>query len=454
MEWLLGAALGGAAGICIALQKIDAQKKSARQAALVRISIKADQTKAAAERAKAEAYVLSVAVGDATIKARSESAPSKRFDMLLSTSTTVRQADLVSIEADQMSHQTKARQAAEAAALEARQAALDGALHKAAKAGKIDDARAALQKKPELIYRVDADGCLPLHLACAKGRFTLAKLLYNANPTAVSARDTKQNGWTPLHYAASLSRVDNSELIGWLLKETEADVLATTNPPLPQTALDLAERKANHYNLKVSLQLLREAVKEAQLQRKRTRNTDDDGEAGAPKRPATSNFGSQEQVTAFLQSGAALPVPENNCDVPRSQLNGGRSQFALRYALINEADSQPGHSTTKMGKVNPLAYKFVSSLEKTCRTFKIGITKNPKERAAHGFPASGYQVQYDRMDVIFRGTRDTAGGLEASLIQSFGVNGLTPSDKCQNDKPGDDGPKKDTIFYTYIVQRT
>ena len=62
-------------------------------------------------------------------------------------------------------------------------------------------ARAALNATPGLIYRPDGDGCLPLHRACQGGHLVLAKLLYQKNPTAVNAGDTKHGGWTPLHYA-------------------------------------------------------------------------------------------------------------------------------------------------------------------------------------------------------------------------------------------------------------
>ena len=237
------------------------------------------------------------------------------------------------------------------------------------------------------------------------------------------------------------------DTVKWLLESTEVNAMAATTDALPQTAADLAEELA----AEPILELLRTHAKK----RPREPDADEDSAAKRPARAAASGagpkFGTQEQVTAFVQSGAALPVPETDSDVQRTQLKHNRSQFALRYDLVNKADAQPGHSTTKSSTALNKAKAFVTTRETNCRKFKIGITDNPRRRAAQGFPHSGYQVQYDRMDVIYRGTRDTAGALEAALIESFGANGATPSDKCANDAPGDEGPRKDAVYYTYVV---
>ena len=125
------------------------------------------------------------------------------------------------------------------------------------------------------------------------------------------------------------------------------------------------------------------------------------------KRPAVGpKFGTQAQVTAFVQSGAALPVPETIVDVQHTH---NRTQFALRYDLVNKGDARAGHPQMKAAANQKKALAVVAAREQTCRKFKIGITKNPRKGATHGFPHNGYQVQYDRMGVLFRGARDLAG---------------------------------------------
>lgn len=338
-------------------------------------------------------------------------------------------------------------------------------LHMAARKGDVDAARAALNATPDLIYSADDDGCLPLHRACEGGHLVLAKLLYQTNPTAANAVDTKHGGWTPLHYAVSGAGDTfyggGRATVEWLLESTKVNAMAATTDAFPQTAVALAEELAanaageNFNNLHSILELLQSHAKK----RPREPEPDEDSTSKRPARAAASGagpkFGTQEQVTAFVQSGAVLRVPETDSDVQRTQLNHNRSEFALRYNLVNKADAQPGHSTTKFSTALNRAKAFVKTRETNCRKFKIGITDNPRRKAAHGFPHSGYQVQYDRMDVIYRGTRGTAGGLKAALIESFGANGASPSDKCANDAPEDGGSKKDAdaVYYTYLVSK-
>jgi hypothetical protein len=108
----------------------------------------------------------------------------------------------------------------------------------------------------------------------------------------------------------------------------------------------------------------------------------------------------------------------------------------------------------KMGVAFPAAVDFVQQLLASSQVFKVGITDDPKRRARHGYPNNGIMVMYNRMDVIFRATRDLAGALEAHLISIFNLNGYAPSEKCGNDQPGDEGPRSyESVYYVYVVSR-
>jgi ankyrin repeat protein len=62
----------------------------------------------------------------------------------------------------------------------------------------------------------DTTGCIPLHLACQRGRESIAQILLDAFP-GVTAKNN--SGWTPLHFAAKKGL------------ETSAQV----SPPEPET---------------------------------------------------------------------------------------------------------------------------------------------------------------------------------------------------------------------------
>ena len=160
-----------------------------------------------------------------------------------------------------------------------------------------------------------------------------------------------------------------------------------------------------------------------------------------------TRFGSQEQIVSFLKNNPP-PISEIDRDISRTGLRGSRTQFALRYQIIN---STVQGRLMKTSHVFSKAMDFIDSIERQCRKFKIGITNNPARRASNGFPHQGYQVQYDRMDIIFRGTRDLSGALESFLVFLYGINGPRHSDKCINDAPGDEGGRTDEIYYTYVV---
>jgi len=157
-----------------------------------------------------------------------------------------------------------------------------------------------------------------------------------------------------------------------------------------------------------------------------------------------------------MQSGNT-PESESmgNLDVPREQLRDAPGpNFAIRYALVNSQDQTPDHAIMKMGVAFPAAVDFVQQLLASSQVFKVGITDDPKRRARHGYPNNGIMVMYNRMDVIFRATRDLAGALEAHLISIFNLNGYAPSEKCGNDQPGDEGPRSyESVYYVYVVSR-
>lgn len=157
-----------------------------------------------------------------------------------------------------------------------------------------------------------------------------------------------------------------------------------------------------------------------------------------------------------LNQSGYVPEPEadGDADIPRAQLQNSRTNFAIRFALINSYDKIPNNPVMKMGVIFPAAVGFVRNLNETSRSFKIGITDDPRRRARHGYPHNGYMVRYDRMDLIFRGSRDLAGALETHLVSIFNDNGYFPSEKCVNDQPGDEGPRSyEKPYYVYIVSR-
>ena len=182
---------------------------------------------------------------------------------------------------------------------------------------------------------------------------------------------------------------------------------------------------------------------------------DDENHAGVAAAAAAAPLhATQHAIAQWLaarQDGPRDP-DEIDADIPRTQLKKSRPAFTLRYQLVNHTAD---HSVMSMGVAFPKAVTFFQERKEAWNRFKIGITDDPKRQAKHGYPHSGYCVRYDRMDVIFRGTRDLAGALETYLIAVFNMNGFDATDKCDNDQPGDDGDRVEgRVYYVYVVSRT
>ena len=181
---------------------------------------------------------------------------------------------------------------------------------------------------------------------------------------------------------------------------------------------------------------------------------DKESHAGVAAVAAAAPFSTQHAIAQWLAARQDGPrdLGEVDADIPRTQLRNNRPAFALRYQLVNHTTD---HSVMRMGVAFPKAVAFCQERKEAWNSFKIGITDDPKRQAKHGYPHSGYCVRYDRMDVIFRGTRDLADALETYLIAVFNMNGFDATDKCDNDQPGDDGDRVEgRVYYVYVVSRT
>ena len=289
----------------------------------------------------------------------------------------------------------------------------------------------------ELAQLQYAAGLTPAHFAAMGGATdTVNVLLKHGGEAICSSKDV--NGSLPLHYAARYGHAETAKIL------VEAKATRSIADDAGLTALDLAEEGG-----------FQELVD--YLSAGAAPNATNPGQTGGDDNSggADNACGTQLSVARRMQAGH-VPEPEleGNLDVPRDQLHNSHPNFAVRYALVNVQDKTPDHAIMKMGVAFPAAVDFIRRLVDPCQVFKIGITDDPRRRARHGYPNNGYMVMYNRMDIIFRGTRDLAGALETHLISIFNLNGYSPSEKCGNDQPGDEGPRNyENIHYVYVVSR-
>jgi acyl-CoA-binding protein len=108
--------------------------------------------------------------------------------------------------------------------------------------GEVDDACAMLQRYPDLAFRADKDGMMPLHWAADRGELDIAQILIRmaqaceapvTTAQLLNARDTV--GDTPLHYAVNTENVE----LARLLLEAGADPSLENEDG--ETAVQLAE---------------------------------------------------------------------------------------------------------------------------------------------------------------------------------------------------------------------
>ncbi|XRB04323.1 hypothetical protein NFJ02_20g42740 [Pycnococcus provasolii] len=276
----------------------------------------------------------------------------------------------------------------------------------------------------------------PLLYAARDGCIESVEMLLDAKANAGA---TCALGQTALHKAASRGDADMTRLL--LTRGVPRD--AADNQGL--TAHELAsERKCKQVIAVIENRAGRQAV---------DLTADKESHAGVAAVAAAAPFSTQHAIAQWLAARQDGPrdLGEVDADIPRTQLRNNRPAFALRYQLVNHTTD---HSVMRMGVAFPKAVAFCQERKEAWNSFKIGITDDPKRQAKHGYPHSGYCVRYDRMDVIFRGTRDLADALETYLIAVFNMNGFDATDKCDNDQPSDDGDRVEgRVYYVYVVSR-
>ncbi|KAH9682254.1 ANK REP REGION domain-containing protein [Citrus sinensis] len=149
----------------------------------------------------------------------------------------------------------------------------DTALHEAVQSGRFDVVKILLGADPAFPYSANGSGETPLYLAAARGHKKISAEILQKCPlaahegpngkTALHAavcsgsrgviellldrkksltRERDQHGWTPLHYAAYIDRLD---LFGFLILEADKSAALIPNEDRKMTALHLAAGQGN-----------------------------------------------------------------------------------------------------------------------------------------------------------------------------------------------------------------
>jgi serine/threonine-protein phosphatase 6 regulatory ankyrin repeat subunit B len=85
-----------------------------------------------------------------------------------------------------------------------------GAIHDAAKNGRLENLKVLLAENPDLVSSKDSDGWTPLHWAAREGNNDIAEFVLT-NKADVNAQNDE--GWTPLHVAILMGQKDIQQLL-------------------------------------------------------------------------------------------------------------------------------------------------------------------------------------------------------------------------------------------------
>ena len=209
--------------------------------------------------------------------------------------------------------------------------------HYAAEAGKVRDFERFSAENPNLLFQLDPDGLLPLHIAAKKGHLNMVKLLmlYKEGQAQMNVRTNFGKGETPLwHARSSLGRshpvVDYLESIGALSLPLDPSESKVTE----------SSRKNNEAHTAADSGDLKKLKQIAKASRSDLHAKDENGWMPLHEAARSGNY----EVVMFL-----IEQHEKGADIVNERANFGKGASILWLAQNSR-------------RVNPRLVKFLKSI--------------------------------------------------------------------------------------------